>query len=40
MKFETPVQRIQWNGKYVLGYSEDAHLSLFNTETEKVIHFK
>jgi hypothetical protein len=40
MQFQSAVQRIQWVGKYVIGYSEDQHVQLFNTETEKVIHFR
>ena len=40
MKFETAVQRIQWFGKYVLGCAEDSQVQVFNTETEKVMHFK
>ena len=40
MQFQSTVQRIQWHGKYVIGYSEDSHASIYNTESEKVIHAK
>ena len=40
MKFETQVTRIQWVGKYILGFSEDTHMQLLNTENESVINLK
>ncbi len=40
MKFANNVCKIQWFGKYILGFSEESHLSLFNSDTEKVLHFK
>ncbi|CDW81941.1 wd repeat and hmg-box dna-binding protein 1-like [Stylonychia lemnae] len=40
MKFSSPVQRIQWTGKFILGFSEDSEAQLYNSDTEKVLTFK
>jgi hypothetical protein len=40
MTFQSNIQRIQWVGKYVIGYAEDSAAAIYDSETEKVLHFK
>lgn len=34
MKFESNITKIQWIGKFIMGFSEDSHLSLLNTDND------
>ena len=41
MKFQSEVSKVRFNGtKWVVGISNDSHLSLFNTETQQTIMCK
>jgi WD40 repeat protein len=41
MTFSSPIQRVQWVGRYVLGYPEsDSEVQLFDTESERVRRFR
>ena len=38
MKFHSQVNKVRFNGsQWVLGFSNEEHMSLFNTDTEKTI---
>lgn len=40
LKFQSPVQRIQWVGNLLLAFSEDSEAQLFHTQTEQAVYFK
>ena len=41
MKFQSQVNKVRFNGsKWVLGFSDEEHMSIYNTETEKTIFCK
>lgn len=41
MKFQSQVNKVRFNGsQWVLGFSNEEHMTLFNTETEKTIACK
>ena len=40
MKFNSKVKKVRYNGKWVLGFSEDEHVTIFNTENEKTFSCK
>lgn len=41
MKFQSHVNKVKFNGsQWVLGFSNEEHMILFNTETEKTIFCK
>jgi hypothetical protein len=38
MKFSSKVTKIEWINNYLLGFSEDDHLQIYNCETKQVLH--